>query len=134
MSRRPMFLLPAAIAALALPIAPALAGEPDEGDGGSGSAELHASQGCVHGSHAKARVTGDNIDSVAFYVDGKLIVTVSRPGGNGGYRMSMRCSRLSIGAHKARAAVTFTSGTSPSSTTLRFQITRAAHGSPRFTG
>jgi hypothetical protein len=131
--RRPMLLLPAAIAALALPVAPALAGEPDD-DSDSGTAVLHSSQGCVHGSHAKARVTGDNIDNVAFYVDGKLVKIVSRAGGDGGYRMSMRCSRLSVGAHTARAAVTFTSGTSPSRTTLRFQITRVAHGSARFTG
>jgi hypothetical protein len=133
MSRRPMLLLPTMIAALALPIAPALAGE-DDGDGGSGTATLHSSQGCVHGSHAKARVTGENIDQVAFYVDGKLVTTVTHPGGNGGYRMSMRCSRLSFGAHKARAAVSFTSGTSPANMTLRFQITRVAHGSARFTG
>jgi hypothetical protein len=132
MSRRPMLLIPAAVAALALPISPALAGEPDDGD--SGSAKLHASQGCVHGTHAKARVTGDDIDSVSFYVDGDRITTVSNPGGDGGYRMSMRCSRLSVGAHKARAVVTFDEDTSPSIMTLRFQITRTAHGSPRFTG
>jgi hypothetical protein len=131
--RRPMLLLPAAIAALALPIAPALAGE-DDGDTGPGTARLHASQGCVHTVHARARVTGNNIDSVSFFVDGNLITTVSHPGGDGGFRMSMRCSRLSVGAHRARAVVNFQPDSGTANRTLRFQITRAARTSPRFTG
>src|SRR4051794_8231998 len=94
--RRPMLLLPAAIAALALPVASASAGENPDGDSGPGTATLHSAQGCVHGDHATARVTGNNIDSVAYFVDGNLVTTVSHPGGDGGFRMSMRCSRLSV--------------------------------------
>jgi hypothetical protein len=130
-----MLLLPAAIAALALPVAPALAGEdPNSGDSGPGSATLHASQGCVHAAHARARVTGNNIGSVAFYVDGNLVTTVSHPGGDGGYRWSMRCSRLSVGAHRARAVVNFQADSGSANQTLRFQITRVPQTSPRFTG
>lgn len=55
------------LAAIALPVAPALAGEDD----GDDTATLHTSRGCVSGDRAKAAVTGDNIDSVAFYLDGK---------------------------------------------------------------
>jgi hypothetical protein len=79
-------------------------------------------------------VTGSNIDTVAFYVDGKRVKTVTRPAATGGYRFSMSCTRLSVGAHRARAAVTFQVGTSPTRKTLRFQITRARQTSPQFTG
>ena len=51
MFRRPLLLLPAVLAAIALPVAPALAGEDDDD---SGSASLRATQGCVSGDHARA--------------------------------------------------------------------------------
>jgi hypothetical protein len=126
-----MLLLPAVLAALSLSVAPALAGEDDD----SGSAALHASShGCVAGKRAKAAVSGNNIASVAFYVDGKRVKTVTRPAATGRFVFSMRCARLSVGAHRARAVVTFTPGTSPARRTLRYQITRLQQSSPRFTG
>jgi hypothetical protein len=127
-SRHPLLLVPALLAAIALPVAPAFAGEDDD----DGSAQLHASsQDCVVGKRAKAAVSGDSIDNVAFYVDGKLIRRVTRAGSSGSYRFAMRCTRLRVGAHRARAVVTF-EDSSPQ--TLRFQITRARQASPRFTG
>lgn len=129
MFRRSMLLLPALLAGLALSTAPALAGENDDDDG---SATLRASShDCVTGHRAKATVTGDDIDSVAFYVDGKLVKTATRPAVTGRYVFSLPCARLSVGAHRARAVVSSLSGDTE---TLRFQITRAAQRSPRFTG
>jgi hypothetical protein len=122
---RRSLLLTAAFAAFALPAAPALAGEDDD------SATLHESQSCVSAKRAKAAVTGDGIEAVAFYVDGKLIKTVTRPTAGGAFVLKMRCARLSVGAHRARAVVTFEEG---SSQTLRFQITRSRQGRPQFTG
>jgi hypothetical protein len=90
------------LAALALPVTPALAGEEDED---SGSATLRATQDCVSGDKARAVVTGDNIDTVAFYLDGDRIKTVTRPNAAGRYSVSMQCSDLSLGAHRARAVV-----------------------------
>jgi hypothetical protein len=130
MSRRPLLLLPAVLAAIALPVAPAFAGEDDD----TGSATLHAPQGCVSGDRAKADVTGDNIDSVAFFLDGNHVKTVTRANAEGEYAISLNCSHLRVGAHRARAVVSFEEGTSPASRTLRFQITRSRHGSPRFAG
>jgi hypothetical protein len=125
--RRPMLLLPAVIAAMALSVAPALAGEDDD------SATLRASsQDCVNGHRAKAAVTSDDdIDSVAFYLDGKLVETVSRATPGGRYLFSMRCSTLSVGAHRGRADVSFESG---GNQTLRFLITRSRRAAARFTG
>jgi hypothetical protein len=131
MFRRPLLLLPVLLAATALPVAPAFAGENDDD---SDSARLRASQGCVSGDRAVAAVTGDNIDNVAFYVDGNLVKRVTRPNANGSYRISMNCARLRVGAHRASAVVTFEEGSSPARRALRFQITRAAQVSPQFTG
>jgi hypothetical protein len=140
-----MLLLPAVLAALALPVAPALAGE-DPGTPApppaptpapvptAGSATLHVSQGCVSHKRAKAVVTGANIDTVSFYVDGKRMKTVTSPTSTGRYGFTMSCSRLSVGAHRARAAVTFQTGTSLARQTLRFQLTRSRQVSARFTG
>jgi hypothetical protein len=118
--------MPVLIAGLALPVAPALAGE-DDGN----SAKLHEMRNCVSDSRAKVTVTGGDIDSVVFYVDGRRVKTVTRPTANGTYVLGMRCRRLTVGAHRARAVVTNNSG---DRSTLRFTITRAAQSSPRFTG
>jgi hypothetical protein len=129
MSRRSL-LLPMLLAALALQAAPALAGEDDD----SPSATLRASQGCVSGDRTTAVVTGDKIDSVGIYVDGDHIRTLTRPDSDGRFSFTMKCSRLSVGAHRARAVVWFAEGSSPASQSLRFQITRSRRGSPRFAG
>jgi hypothetical protein len=127
-SRRKLLLLPAVLSAIALPVAPALAGEDPDGSD-DGSAKLHASQGCMLGDHAKVAVTAPDADSVAFYLDGKHVKTVS-PSSKGRAVISMRCARLSVGAHRGRAVVS----SEDSTQTLRFQITRTRQGSPQFTG
>ena len=127
MFRRSLLFLPVLIGAVALPGAPALAGEEDD----SGATKLRVSHGCVSADRAKAWVTGDDVARVAFFVDGDRVQTVTRPNGAGRYAFSMNCSRLSAGAHRASAVVTSSEG---SRQALRFQITRAAQVSPRFTG
>jgi hypothetical protein len=127
--RRPMFLVPALIAGLALPVAPALAGEDD--DGGSGSGTLDTVRNCVNHSRAKVTLSGDEVDSVVFYVDGRRVKAVDEPTVNGTYVMAMRCSRLTPGAHRGRAVVTDTAG---DNSTLRFTLARTAQAAPRFTG
>ena len=165
MSRRLLLLLPAVLAAIALPVAPALAGGPDPDAVGEppavvageddpvdpapapapapepalapvvrvGIATLHA-KGCVARARTTAMVTGELIDSVAYYVDGKLVKTVDEPDSSGRYAFAMRCAHLRAGAHRAKAVVSFEQGTTPAGTTLRFQITRASRSTPRFAG
>jgi hypothetical protein len=136
MSRRLLLLLPALLAAIALPVTPALAGgdDGDEGDSGAASATLRATQGCVTGDRAKATVTGESIDSVAFFLDGNHVKTVTEPDSDGRYSVSVKCAHLRVGAHRARAVVSFEEGASPARKTLRFQITRSTRGTPRFAG
>ena len=134
MSRRSLLLLPAVLAAMALPVAPAFAGGGDGDDDDAPSATLRATQGCVSGDRATAAVTGDRIDSVAFYLDGKLIETRTRSNSEGRYALSFACKHLRVGAHRARAVVTFEEGATPARKILRFQITRSRQGTPRFAG
>ena len=143
MSRRSLLLLPTLVAALALPVAPALAGEDDNNNNTPpaptnptgpvpDAATLHASHSCLSGHRLKATVAGTNLAKVVFYIDGKHITTVTQPNaGGGGYSVSMGCTHLRVGANRARAVVTFTQG---SHQTLAFQVARRRQVSPRFTG
>jgi hypothetical protein len=130
-SRRKLLLLPALVSALALPVAPALAGEddpilPPPAPGPVvAPATLDVEQGCVVGKRAKVAVMAPGADAVTFFLDGRRLKTVT-PSSRGRAVISMRCSHLKVGAHRGRAVV--------GSQTLRFQITRARQGSPRFTG
>jgi Rieske Fe-S protein len=157
MYRRALLLLTMALTALALTVTPALAGEdPNPGAPPAaqptptqpsptptqptpvpvvhGSAKLRTSQGCMAANRTKASVSGKAIESVAFFVDGKKVRTVTTPDSSGRYTFSMSCTHLSVGTHRARAAVAFRSGASPTSRTMIFQITRASQVSPQFAG
>jgi hypothetical protein len=136
-SRRQLLLLPALLSAMALPVAPALAGEDDptapptapQPGTAPVAAKLIVKQGCVIGIRAKVVATAPGAETVAFYLDGELVKTVN-PSSRGRAVISMRCSRLSVGAHRGRAVASYAS----SQQTLRFQITRARQSSPQFTG
>ena len=127
MIKRQLLLVPAVIAGLALPVAPALAGEDD----GDGSGTLDQVRHCINHSSAKVAVSGDEVDSVVFYVDGRRVKSVGQPTVNGTYVMSMRCRSLTPGVHRGRAVVTDTAG---DNSALRFTIARTAQAAPRFTG
>jgi Big-like domain-containing protein len=153
---RAVLLMTMALAGLALAVTPAFAGEDPDPTAPPpaqpapapttptptpvptptvvhGSAKLRTSQ-CAVANRAKASVSGTSIASVAFYVDGKKVKTVSSPDSGGRYAFTMSCAHLSVGTHRARAAVSFQSGATPTSKTLMFQITRASAVSPQFAG
>ena len=153
MFRRTLLLTTMALAALAFAVTPAFAGEePDPTEAPPtapapapapapepavpvvhGSAKLRTSQ-CTVANRAKASVSGTSIASVAFFVDGKKVKTVSSPDSSGDFTFTMSCSHLSVGTHRARAAVSFESGVSPTQRTMLFQITRARAAIPQFAG
>ena len=135
MFRRPMFLLPAVLVAIAVPTAPALAGEGDgDADDGAASATLHAPSACPSGRHAKAVVTGEGIDSVAFHLDGRLVETAREPDADGRFSARWDCADLRRGAHRGKAVVTFEEGAASDQRILRFQLTRTRRAAPRFAG
>ena len=153
MFRRLLLLMTMALAALAVAVTPALAGEDPDDPAASppatqpapaqpapaplalhGSAKLRTSQGCLAENRAQASVNGTQIESVAFFVDGRKVRTVFAPDESGRFTFTMSCSRLGFGTHRARATVAFKSGVSPTSRTLVFQITRSRPVRPQFAG
>jgi hypothetical protein len=100
----------------------------------TGSSKLRTSQGCMAGNRAKASVSGSQIESVAFFVDGKKVKTLNTPNSGASYTLTMSCAELTFGTHRARAAVTFKTGVSPQQRTLVFQITRTRPVRPQFAG
>jgi hypothetical protein len=128
MLRRSLFLLPALLGAIALPVGPALAGEED---GDTGNAKLRVAHDCSSGGQVKAVVSGADIDTVAFFVDGNRVKRLTAPNSGGNFVLSMKCSRVRVGSHRASAVATSSEGTRQ---VLRFRITRAARVSPRLTG
>jgi hypothetical protein len=157
MYRRALLLMTMALAALAMTVTPAFAGEdpdptappatqptptqpsptttqPMPAPVVHGSAKLRTSQGCMAENRTKASVSGKAIESVAFFVDGRKVKTVSTPDASGRYTLSMSCRQLGFGTHRARATVAFESGVSPTHRTMIFQITRARQVSPQFAG
>jgi hypothetical protein len=153
MFRRALLLMTMALAALALAVTPAFAGEDPDDPAASppatqpsptqpapaplalhGSAKLRTSQGCLAENRAQASVTGRQIESVEFFVDGRKARTVFAPDESGRFTFTMSCSRLGFGTHRARAAVAFKRGVSPTSRTLVFQITRSRAVRPQFAG
>ena len=153
MFRRLLLLMTMALAALAVAVTPAFAGEDPDDPAASppatqpapaqpapaplalhGSAKLRTSQGCLAENRAQASVNGTQIESVAFFVDGRKVRTVFAPDESGRFTFTMSCSRLGFGTHRARATVAFKSGVSPTSRTLVFQITRSRAVRPQFAG
>ena len=153
MFRRALLLMTMTLAALAVAVTPALAGEDPDDPAASppatqpapaqpapaplalhGSAKLRTSQGCLAENRAQASVNGTQIESVAFFVDGRKVRTVFAPDESGRFTFTMSCSRLGFGTHRARATVAFKSGVSPTSRTLVFQITRSRPVRPQFAG
>jgi hypothetical protein len=153
MFRRVLLLMTMALAALAVAVTPALAGEDPDDPAASppatqptpaqpapapqalhGSAKLRTSQGCLAENRAQASVNGSQIESVAFFVDGRKVRTVFAPDESGRFTLTMSCSRLGFGTHRARATVAFKRGVSPTSRTLVFQITRSRPVRPQFAG
>jgi hypothetical protein len=153
MFRRALLLMTMALAALALAVTPAFAGEDPDDPAASppatqptptqpapappvphGSAKLRTSQGCLAENRAQASVSGRQIESVEFFVDGRKARTVFAPDESGRFTFTMSCSRLGFGTHRARAAVAFKRGVSPTSRTLVFQITRSRPVRPQFAG
>src|SRR3954447_21632268 len=159
MLRRALLFMTMALAALALAVSPAFAGEdPDptpapvptpaptpaptptptptptppptpSSPDASPSATLHVSRGCASG-RAKASVSGTSIASVSFFVDDHKVAT-RNTSDNGEFSFSMSCSRLSVGTHRGRAVATFERGTHK---TLAFRIVRQRPARPQFTG
>lgn len=102
----------------------------------SGRSQLTGTVGCATQRYAKASVTGRQIKSVAFYVNGKKVKTLARPNIGSKYQLRMTTKSLQFGAYKVRAVVTFKPAAKTKAKTLRLQFSRCEPRvvQPKFTG
>jgi hypothetical protein len=90
-------------------------GAPSSGGVAGANASLEVSEGCKR--IATAKVTGPDIESVTFFVDGKRQATVdSAP-----FKTKIKAFKLSSGHHKVTAKVTFIQGSGQNPSPAKFQ-------------
>lgn len=101
----------------------------------SGTATLSGPGSPVSGPFA-VTVTGREIKSVVFYVDGRRITTVSARPGRKKFKLRIDPRRQSHRVHRVTARVTFTARSGSTGTRLRLTYRRppAVARPPRFTG
>jgi hypothetical protein len=100
-----------------------------------GTARIAGQSGCVT-RNFNVTVTGRQIRRVAFYIDGKLVRTLSKPNRGTRFVLPIRPNRLSRGTHRVVARTTFapSSGTRARSLRVVFQRCARAASAPKFTG
>jgi hypothetical protein len=80
-------------------------------------------------------VTGRRIAKASFYLDGKLVRTVSRPDSQGRFKITVRPRKLKIGIHRLVVRISYLSGTNPGTRTFRRTFAHCARAlKPEFTG
>jgi hypothetical protein len=99
----------------------------------SGRAGMRGPSGCVYQAFT-ARVVGRSIARVRFYVDGRLVKTISDR--RRVYTAKIRPGDLGLGRHRVTARVRFVAESRTESRTLRLTFRRCARQTvqPRFTG
>lgn len=98
-----------------------------------GTAKISGLSGCVKTTRT-ATVSGRNLRSVAFKVDGKTVRTAKATRNGARATAAIKVAGLKRGTHKVTARVTFSDGTKARTLTLRFATCAPATVSPRFTG
>jgi uncharacterized repeat protein (TIGR01451 family) len=115
-------------------------GPPPQGEGDvlpetivSGRARLSGPSGCVYGPFT-ARVRGRHIARVRFYVDGRLVKTITDR--RRAYSVTVSPRGLGLGPHRVTARVRFVPASRTPARTLRLTFRRCARQTvaPRFTG
>jgi len=88
---------------------------PSSGSVAAANASLKVSEGCRR--IVTAKVTGPDIQSVTFFVDGKRQATVN----HAPFQTKIKAVKLSSGHHKLTAQVTFTQGSGQNPSPAKFQ-------------
>ena len=104
---------------------------PSSGGAAGSNAALKVSEGCKR--VVTAKVTGPDIASVTFFVDGKRQATVSQAP----FKTTIKAFKLSRGHHKVTAHVTFTQANGQNPSPAKFQggfLRCAPPKQPNFTG
>jgi hypothetical protein len=106
-------------------------GAPAGGNVAASNASLKVSEGCKR--VVTAKVTGSDIQSVTFFVDGRRQATVK----HSPFQTKIKAFKLSRGHHKVTAKVTFSAGSGDNPSPAKFQggfLRCAPPKQPNFTG
>jgi hypothetical protein len=96
------------------------------------AATVHRPAGCVSATTTKVYVTGSNIKSVSYSLDGRHLGTDTKKDSSGRYAITIKTSKLSLRPHKLVGVVTYQSG---KTSTLHATIQRCEPARPPlFTG
>jgi hypothetical protein len=100
-----------------------------------GSAKLLGPTGCA-AKVFRARVSGQNVEKVVFFLDGKKIKTLTKPNAGTQFAVLVNPAKMNIGVHRIVATVTFQpeTKTAPKSFRISFQHCAKKLAAPRFTG
>jgi hypothetical protein len=85
-------------------------------------------------SNARVYVTGRQIKSVAFYLDGPHVETLKRPDKKGRYLININARNMRFGVHRAKIVVAFLPSSKTKSKTMYVLVARCRPPSPLFTG
>jgi uncharacterized repeat protein (TIGR01451 family) len=98
-----------------------------------GAASAHGPSECVV-SNARVYVTGRQIKSVTFYLDGPKVKIVKRPDKKGRYLININAGKLRSGVHRVRIVVVFVPSSKTKSKTMYVLVDRCRPPRPLFTG
>jgi hypothetical protein len=85
-------------------------------------------------SNARVYVTGRQIKSVSFYLDGPHVKTLKRPDKKGRYLININARKLGFGVHRVRIVVVFQPSSKTKSKTMYVVVARCRPPRPVFTG
>jgi hypothetical protein len=98
-----------------------------------GTAFAHGPSECVV-SNARVYVTGRQIKSVTFYLDGPHVKTLKRADKKGRYLINIDAVKLGFGVHRVRIVVVFLPSSKTKSKTMHVLVARCRPPRPAFTG
>jgi hypothetical protein len=85
-------------------------------------------------SNARVYVTGRQIKSVTFYLDGPKVKTLARSDKKGRYLVKINARKLGFGVHRVRIVVVFVPSSKNKSKTMYVLVARCRPPRPVFTG
>ena len=100
------------------------------------TARLRGTVGCVRSSYAEAAISGRQIKSVTYFVNGSRLSTLDEPNSGGSFRLRLKVRSLHYGAQDITATVIFTATARTDAKTLRLRFSRCRVRAvqPQFTG
>ena len=100
------------------------------------AARLSGTVGCATARYASASITGSQVRRVTFYVNGRMVKTLSSPNAAKAYRLRYLTRGLRNGSYAVRARVEFSKASGAKPRTFRLQFSRCSRRavSPTFTG